>query len=64
VIRLSFLDKAKDALEKVEDLAKDNPDKVEAGIDKAKDLISDKTGGKFDSQIDAAAEKATDALGL
>ena len=58
---MGFLD---DALDKAKDLAADHPDQVEAGLDKAKDLISEKTGGKFDSQVDAAADKATDALGL
>ncbi len=61
---MGFLDDAKDALGKVEELAKEHPDQIKDGLDKAKDLISDKTGGKFDSQIDSAAAKATDALGI
>ncbi|WP_300677898.1 antitoxin [Nocardioides sp.] len=58
---MGFLD---DALGKAEDLAQKNPDKVKDGIEKAKDVISDKTGGKYDDKVDAAADKLTDKLGL
>jgi hypothetical protein len=34
------------------------------GLDKAADLIDDKTGNKHSSQIDGAVDKAKDALGL
>lgn len=61
---MGFMDNAKDALGKVEDLAQKNPEKVKDGIEKAKDVLSDKTGGKYDAKIDAAAEKITDKLGL
>ncbi|MGZ6734772.1 MAG: Rv0909 family putative TA system antitoxin [Nocardioides sp.] len=33
-------------------------------MDKAGELISDKTGGRFDGQIEGGLDKAKDALGL
>ena len=56
---MGFLDDAKD---KLGDLVDDHGDKVSEGIDKAAELIEDKTGGKFDDKIEMGAEKAKDAL--
>jgi hypothetical protein len=65
---MGFLDDAKEKLglakDKVEDLVDGNEDKVEDGIDKAADAADKATGGKYDEQIDAGAEKAKDALGV
>ncbi|WP_280204771.1 antitoxin [Nocardia farcinica] len=38
---------------KAMDLAAQNADKVDAVIDKAGDLVDEKTGGKFAGQVDA-----------
>lgn len=35
---------------------------IDEGIDKAADIVDDKTGGKYSSQIDAGAEKVKDAI--
>lgn len=51
---MSFLDKAKD-------LIGQNVDKVEAAIDKAGDIIDEKTDGKFASVVDKAQEAAKNA---
>jgi uncharacterized protein YjbJ (UPF0337 family) len=58
---MSFLDKAKEVIS-------DNVDKIEGAIDKAGDLIDEKTGGKFSETIDkvqdaahGAVDKASDA---
>ena len=55
---MGLLDKAKDAA---------NNDKGEevsdSGIDKAKNFASEKTGGKFDDQIDKGAEEADKRVG-
>jgi hypothetical protein len=56
---MGFLD---DAKEKVHDLLHGNEDKADAAIDKAADVVDDKTGGEHAEQIDAAAEKAKDAV--
>jgi ABC-type transporter Mla subunit MlaD len=52
---MSFLDKAKDALQ-------GKGDQVSDAIDKAADVIDDKTGGKHSDKIDAAADKAKEAV--
>ena len=56
---MGFLDDAKD---KVKDLLDGHEDKVDAGIEKAGDLVDDKTGGKYADKVDMAQEKAGDAL--
>jgi hypothetical protein len=56
---MSFIDKAKDALEKAVD---SQGDKIADGLDKAADLADAKTGGMFSGQIDQGADKAKDAL--
>ncbi len=56
---MSFLDKAKDLVTK-------NAEKVEGAIDKAGDVIDEKTGGKFKDTVDKvqeAAKNAADKLG-
>jgi hypothetical protein len=57
---MGFLDKAKDLLAQ-------NADKVEQAIDKAGDIVDEKTKGKYSSVVDQvqdaakkAAEKTTD----
>ena len=47
---------------KAEDLVDQHGDKVSDGIDKAADLLDEKTGGKLGDKADLGAEKAKDAL--
>ena len=56
---MGFLDDAKG---KLSDAVDQHGDKIGDAVDKAADFASDKTGGKFDSQVRAGAEKAKDAL--
>jgi uncharacterized protein YjbJ (UPF0337 family) len=51
---MSFLDKAKEAVEK-------NLDKVEGAIDKAGDFVDEKTGGKFADSVDKVQDAAKQA---
>lgn len=51
---MSFLDKAKD-------LVGQNVDKVESAIEKAGDLIDERTEGKFAGAVDKAQEAAKNA---
>lgn len=51
-----------DITDKAKNLISENADKVDEGIDKAADLVDDKTGGKYSDQIDTAAEKLKDVL--
>ena len=52
---MSFLDKAKDLVEK-------NADKVEQAIDKAGDFIDEKTGGKYKEAVDKVQDAAKHAV--
>ncbi len=45
-------------MDKIKDMVSSNTDKAKQGIDKAGDMIDDKTGGKFADKIDMAQEKA------
>lgn len=56
---MGFLDDAKD---KVGDLVDSQGEKIGQGLDKAADLIDDKTGGKHTDKIDAGVDKAKDVL--
>lgn len=47
---------------KAKDLLSEHADKVDEGIDKAADLVDEKTGGKYSDQIDTAADKIKDVL--
>lgn len=56
---MGFLDKAKD---KIEGLIHGHEDQADEAIDKAADVVDDKTGGDHTAQIDAVADKAHDAV--
>jgi hypothetical protein len=49
-------------LDKVKGALKGKGDQAEKAIDKAADVIDDKTGHKHSKQIDSAAEKAKDVV--
>lgn len=46
--------------DKAKDLAEQNADKVDAALDKAGDMVSEKFG--HDSQVDMVVEKVKDAI--
>ncbi|HEX2192554.1 MAG TPA: antitoxin [Acidimicrobiales bacterium] len=48
--------------DKAKDLAQDNADKLDGVIDKAADVVDEKTGGKYSYKIDKAADAARNAL--
>jgi uncharacterized protein YjbJ (UPF0337 family) len=56
---MGFLDDIKG---QAEELVDQHGDKVSDGIDKAADLIDEKTGGKLGDKADLGADKAKDAL--
>ena len=56
---MSMFDNIKD---KVQGLVDEHGDKAGEGIDKAGDLVDEKTGGQYSEQIDSGADKAKDAL--
>lgn len=53
-----------DALNKAKDLAGDNPDKVDQGIDAATDQIKERTPDSVDEHVDSGADAARDQFGL
>ncbi|HEY5784235.1 MAG TPA: antitoxin [Microlunatus sp.] len=48
--------------DKAKDLLNEHNDKVDQGIDKAAELIDQKTGGQHTEQIDQAAEQAKQTM--
>ncbi|HEY5978558.1 MAG TPA: antitoxin [Microlunatus sp.] len=48
--------------DKAKDLLNEHSDKVDQGIDKAAEIIDQKTGGQHTTQIDQAAEQAKQAM--
>ncbi len=57
---MGLFDKAK---QKASEFASNNPDKVDEGIDKAGDVVDDKTGDKYSDQVDKAQDFASDKFG-
>lgn len=49
-------------LDNIKGALKGNADKVKDGIDKAGDMIDEKTGGKYSDKIDMAEEKIGDMV--
>lgn len=49
-----------DFVDKAKDMAAENKDKVKEGIDKAGDLVDDKTGGEHSEHVDKGQEAAKD----
>jgi hypothetical protein len=49
-----------DFVDKAKDLAAENKDAVKEGIDKAGDLVDEKTGGEYSDQIEKGEETAKD----
>lgn len=47
-----------DFVDKAKDLASEHENEVGEGIDKAADLVDEKTEGKYSDQIDQGAEEA------
>lgn len=50
-------------LDKVKGMLKGREDKASQAVDKAGDLIDEKTGGKYASQVDMAQNQAKKQLG-
>lgn len=50
-------------LDKIKGVLKGHEAQVSQGVEKAGDLIDEKTGGKYASQVDMAQKKAHETLG-
>jgi MT0933-like antitoxin protein len=60
---MGFLDEAKGLAEQAKDLAEEHSEQVEQVVQKAGDLIDDKTGDKYQAQIDKGQQFVEDQLG-
>lgn len=49
-------------LDKIKGLVAKNPDKVSDGVDKATDLVDDKTGAKFHDHLEKVDEKVEEIV--
>lgn len=49
-------------LDKIKAMLGGNADKVKDGLDKAGDMVDEKTGGKFTDKIDMAEEKIGEVI--
>ncbi len=50
--------------DKAREFAKDHPDQVDTGIDKARDLADDRLDEKYDKHLDTGEQQARDRLGV
>jgi hypothetical protein len=48
--------------DKAVDLAAEHGDKITDGVDKATDVVDDKTGGKYTEHLDTADEKVSEVV--
>ena len=51
-----------DFIDKAKDLVSGNKEKVKEGIDKAAEVVDEKTDGKYSDNVDQGAEAAKDAV--
>jgi len=63
---MGFLDDMKDtagkAADAVNDLADEHGDEAKQALDKAADVVDDKTGGKYSDKIETGVDKADEAI--
>lgn len=53
-----------DAFKKAQKVAEEHPEQVAAGMHKLEAVAEERTGGRFDGQIQAGGEKLEQALGV
>ena len=53
-----------DFFDQAKKLASEHEDLVDSALDKANDMASEKTGGKYDQHIDTAQDKLEGFLGM
>jgi hypothetical protein len=61
---MAFAAKLRDLGNKAKNLAQGHPDQADRAVEKAGDEVGRRTGGKFDTQIDPAEDKADEFLGI
>jgi hypothetical protein len=53
-----------DWIDKAKDFIKGHPEQAGQGLDKAEELINERTGGKYADQLDQGTDKVREGLGL
>ena len=53
-----------DWIQKAKDFVKGHPEQAQQGLDKAEELINERTGGKYSDKIDQGSDKLKETLGL
>ena len=53
-----------DWIQKAKDFVKGHPEQAQQGLDKAEELIDERTGGKYADQVDQGSDKLKATLGL
>ena len=53
-----------DFMDRAKKLASEHSEQADEGLDKAAEMAGEKTGGKYDSQIQAGEGKVVDYLGV
>jgi len=53
-----------DFMDEAKKLASEHSDIADQGLDQATEMAKDKTGGRFDSQIEGGEQKAEEFLGV
>ena len=53
-----------DWINKAKDFLKGHPDQVGQGLDKAEEMLNEKTGGRYAEQVDSGGDQVREALGL
>ncbi|RDI66313.1 antitoxin [Nocardia pseudobrasiliensis] len=59
---MGMFDQFKEVAEKAKDLAAQHADKIDPLIEKAGDIVDEKTDGKFAGQVDSVQDAARKAL--
>lgn len=60
---MGLMDDAQQWVQEGEQLAKQHPDQVKEGLEKVEQALEQQTGGQYNSQIEAAGDKAEGFLG-
>jgi hypothetical protein len=51
-------------MDKAKDFIKGNPDKARDALEKAEDMVDERTGGTYAEHVDTASDLVADKLGL
>jgi len=53
-----------DWIQKAKDFVKGHPDQAQQGLDKAEEMINERTGGKYADRVDQGSDRLKETLGV